>query len=298
MTGSEDSPGTVKLPDPCPSPTLRSSLLKPNNRPLCHPDGLDGLPKMVKLVVARILPVQRMWRKLDEGGGIICESSDGTLRAREKNGLCGARLELDVTKKGDIRGVTWEEGVATDVCSRCCYGPGAMATAMGREPREDSRERSGSWLPKLVNVKGEMTKIPDEFRAPKCTPGIDVLAYVLVPEFQGAPAEVMPALISFAKTSGAAGKQLASMIKLSLREPAWAKIYELGSQSTTNERGTFFISTIRGHGYAPPAMAAMAEQLYEDSKSKSYGTHWDEDEDNTATKPAATDAAANPEDKF
>lgn len=276
--------------------------LTPLNRPLCHPEGLHGLPTTVRIVVARIMPSQRRWRKLDEGGGLLCEASRGDLVAREPNGLTGAKLELDRDKKGALRGIMWEGGNPTDLCSQCCYGPGASAAASGRLNSEDSKDRSGMWLPKMINVDGEVVKLPDELRAPACTSGIDVLAYVLVPAFGDSPPELMPALITFSRTSMGAGKQLGSMIRLAVREPAWGKIYELGSQSVTNDKGTFAVASVRTCGYTTEQMQVMADQLYEDSKIRDYNAPWeDEGAETGATSSKKGDdnaPAPDPTDKF
>lgn len=256
--------------------------LTPLNRPLNHPTGKDGMPTTVRMVVARILPGQKRWKKLSDGGGLLCESVNGQLTAVQPNGLCGAKISVERNKKKEVTAIDWEGGKPTDDCSVCVYGLGAAAAAAGREPIQGSKERGNVWLPKMLVIDGETVKIPDEFRAPVCTPGTDVLALVLVPAFGEAPAEIMPMMMTFAKTSSGAGKQLQSMIKLASREPAWAKIYEIGSQSTTNDRGTFFIATVRGLGYAPKMLTDQAEILYEDSKVRVYNAGWEDDGDHAS----------------
>lgn len=251
--------------------------LTPFNRPLNHPTGKDGLPVTVRMVIARILPGQKRWKKLSDGGGLLCESVNGQLTATQKNGLCGAKISVERNKKKEVTAIDWEGGTPTDDCSVCVYGLGAASAAAGREPVQGSKDRGNVWLPKMLVIEGETVKIPDEFRAPVCTPGTDAIALVLVPAFGEAPAEIMPVLITFAKTSSGAGKQLGSMIKMASREPAWAKIYEIGAQSTSNDKGTFFVATVRGLGYAPEALTKQAEGLYEDSKVRIYNAAWEDD---------------------
>lgn len=280
--------------------------LTPFNRPLSHPTGKDNLPVNVRMVIARILPGQKRWKKLTDGGGLLCESVNGQLTAVQKNGLCSAKIGIERNKKKEVTAVDWEGGTATDDCSVCVYGLGAAAAAAGREPLQGSKDRGNVWLPKMLVIDGETIKIPDEFRAPVCTPGTDVIALVLVPAFGEAPAEIMPVLVTFARSSSGAGKQLGSMIKMAAREPAWAKIYEIGAQSTTNDKGTFFVATVRGLGYAPEQLTKQAESLYEDSKVRTYNATW---EDDGEAGPPASGAAsrrkegeeappADPTDKF
>lgn len=268
--------------------------LTPFNRPLNHPTGKDGLPIAARMVVARILPGQKRWKKLDDGGGLLCESVNGQLTATKPNGLCGAKLSLELNKKKEVTAIDWEGGQATDDCSVCVYGLGAAAAAAGRAPIQGSKDRGNVWLPKLLVVDGNTIKLDDKLRAPVCTPGTDAILLVLVPKFGDAPAEIMPALITFAKTSSGAGKQLGSMIKMASREPAWAKIFELGSQSTTNDRGTFFVATVRGLGYAPEQLTAQTEALYEDSKLRTYTAGFEDDGDDTGHSGGSGDSIKTP----
>lgn len=273
--------------------------LTPLNRPLSSPSGENGLPTAAKIVVARIMPSQRRWKPLNEGGGLECEAPGGTgLIARQPNGLTEARIEIEKGKKG-ITGVIWEGGKPTNSCQVCCYGPGAAAAAAGRV--NTSNDRGGSWLPKMINVGGEMTKLPDEYRAPRCTQGFDVLVYVLVPAFGSMPAEIMPAMITFARSSYKAGVQLGSMLKLSARDPAWAKIYEIGAQSVTNDKGTFNVATVSVVGSTHLTLQRMAEELYDSSKEQQYSSPFEdvEEVDNGSHPVARDDAPApSPEDKF
>jgi hypothetical protein len=278
--------------------------LTPFNRPLNSPTGKDGLPVMVKMIVARILPGQKRWRKLEDGGGRLCESVNGALTATRPCGLAGAKINVERNKKKEVTAIDWEGGVATDDCSLCVYGLGAAATAAGREPIQGSKDRGTVWLPKLLVINGETVQIDDKFRAPVCTPGTDVIALVSVPAFGQAPAEIMPVLVTFAKTSSGAGKQLGSMLRMDARSPAWAKIYEIGSQFTTNERGTFSVANVRTLGYAPKALADQAADLYEASKLRTYNASWEDDGEGSAAAPHPAKTASetapppDPADKF
>lgn len=268
--------------------------LTPLNRPLNHPAGKDGLPTHARLVVAKIFPSMRQWKDLKDGGGLICEAADGTLTAREPNGLAGAKITVERNKKKEVTAIDWEGGHATTDCSVCVKGMGASMAARGHEPNAGSKDRGGVWLPKTIVVGGESIVIPDKLRAPPCTPGIDILALVLVPGFGEAPAELMPVLISFTRTSFNAGKQLSSLIKFTPRDPAWSRIYQLGSQITTNDSGTFYIATTSMLGYTNDALAMQAEDLYDNSKVRVYQSDFS-DEAGHAPEPA-TQTQANKDD--
>ena len=252
----------------------------PHNRPVTLEVGQPA-----KFVISRLYRAQRLWTPIDEGGGLICEAADGDLIAREPLGLTGAKLVVEIDKKsGRVKEVDWEGGTPTDDCSICVYGPGAADAAAGRKPTG----KGNPWLPKMVEHDGETHKVPDDLRAPRCTNSLDVLAFVMMPAFGDLPAEIVPAFISFAKTSQVAGRALAGMIKLAVREPAWAKIILLDARQVTNAKGTFYIATVKQHGYARRALMDMAAKLYGDSKEQSYTADVSDGEDSYA---APTDDA-------
>jgi len=280
-------------------------MLTPFNRPVSDPDSVElnpmtGLTKGLKMVVVRIYPTQRLWRHLDEGGGIICEADSGSLIAREEKGLCGAHIHL-TTKKGKVIDVDWEGGTPTSNCRECVFGPAAAAGAKGVPPTGSPNP----WLPKRIEFEGEMHDIPDDKRAPKCTQGIDVLALIIAPAFDGSAAEIMPAFLTFSRSSYAAGKQLAAMIKMASTEPAWSSIFELGVNSVTNDKGTFYVSTVTKKGYANDALCKMAKDLYNASKEQEYRPSMEDNniptggktEEKSPTKTVDTDEA-NVEDEF
>ncbi len=276
-------------------------------RPMNRPATLDPSEGM-KFVVVKIFPSWRRWADLDSGEGILCESSDGTLVARQANGLTGARLDLDTNKKGEITDVDWVDGEATDSCRDCVYGPAAAAAAAGRPPGR----KSNPWLPKIIKFEGKNVKLPDEFRAPKCTFSLDCLALILLPawvdEKSGVnmPSELIPAFISFGRSSFSAGRTLASALKLARNEPAWSKIWSLGSKSVTNSKGTFFVATTSMAHYANDAIKARARDLWEATASEAYQPDMSDVGDmagdvtptDSAPDSSISDDEAAPEDQF
>lgn len=274
--------------------------LTPFNRPVTSSQK-DSL----KFVVVRMYPSQRHWIPLDQGGGLSCEASTGDLVASSMGGLAGAKLS--VTKIGDtVKAVEWTGGRHTDRCFECVYGPAASAAAAGKAPVG----RGNPWLPKIVDIDGERLRIPDELRAPSCTSSLDALVLIAVPPFSDIDSginlgpEVIPAFISFSKTSQPAGKSLAGMIKMSVREPSYAKIYGLGSAKTTNDKGTFFVATVQQVGFSSETLLGMARELYSASAQKAYRP--DMTEESAPTLAAGSTAQAippsdddpEPEDEF
>lgn len=254
ITGSSDD-------DP---PKAGTYWLMPFNRPLTlKPD------QVMNIVVVQIFNSQRLWTPLDQGGGMICESSDGSLIASSQGGLAGAKLELQ-TSEGKVAGVRWSGGHPTDECRKCVFGLAAGAAASGRTAGKNP------WLPKVLEIDGKRYNMPDELRAPKCQSGIDALVLVLAPKWREMRAEIVPAFVSFNRSSFPAGRSLAGMIKIASGVPAWGKIYSIGSKKITNERGTFFVSTVKPLGSTKAELMAMARELYENSKSVGYRSRPDD----------------------
>lgn len=216
----------------------------------------DGL----KFVVVQIFNAQRLWRHLDDGGGIVCQAPTGKLVALEPNGLTGASLDLAPGADGRATKAQWTGGEPTDQCRRCVLGLGASAGATGQPSG-----KANAWLPKVVVQGGQRVTIPDELRVPKCQTSVDALILVLVPAHNGLKAEIVPAYISFQRSSFGAGRTLAGMIKIAGRQPAWAKMYELGSKKTQNDKATFHVATVKVLGSTPQAVCDMARSLYDEA---------------------------------
>jgi hypothetical protein len=282
----------VVVADDAPSAAKAGAFwLTPFNRPLTDPDATNtdvskGLAKGARLVVVRIMPTQRFWTPLSEGGGIVCESPSGDMKAVEPKGLCGAKLGLTL-KKGAVIDVDWEGGTPTDNCHDCVYGPAAAAAAAGNPPTK----RGNPWIPKRVEFEGEMYDIPDDQRAPKCTQGIDALVLVVAPAHDGAPPEIVPAFLTFARTSYKAGKQLAAMIKMSPSMPSWGSIFTISAKRVEGDKGTYYVSQIAKNGYANKALADMAKDLYLTSQESSYRPSM-ADEEHSAPASSGTSSAA------
>lgn len=269
--------------------------LSPFNRPVTDPESqvlvpTGGLMPTMLIVVVRIYPTQRRWKSLDEGGGIICEAPTGNLEANEPKGLAGGRLSL-MMKKDKVTDVDWEGGTPTSKCWECVYGPAAAAGAKGVPPTKTANP----WLPKKVDYNGKVYDLDDKFRSPKCTQGIDALVLVLVPQVGGGTPEVVPAFMTFNRTSYAAGKQLSSMVKMNTREPAWSRVYEVGSSSVTNDKGSFFVTTVASKGFSTDAIASRARDLYYASKEVVHVPDMS-GEDHGASTGASTGASAPTKD--
>jgi hypothetical protein len=271
--------------------------LTPYNRPITTDDHPEP-----KIVVIRVYNSQRLWTPKDQGGGIVCEAAEGDHTAREPNGLKNASIVLD-EENGTAIGLRWEGGQATDNCRLCVYGPGASATAGGRRPNPAGRLGS-AWLPKTMVIDGKSITIPNEHRGPKCTASVDALVLVFLPEFEGMPGTVQPCILSFSRSSMKAGNQLASQLKMASQEPAWARIWKLGSKKVKNDKGTFYVATVGVHAHANSRLVAMAKDLYINSQTKTYRAD-DEtmsngntvEEENTKSGPRVDDGAA-PDDAF
>lgn len=251
----------------------------------------------MRFVVVRIFPSQRWWTPIDEGGGLICEAAGGQLVAREPLGLTGAAL--DVTTEGDtIKSIEWKGGVPTDDCRRCVYGPAAAAGAAGREPTG----RGSDWLPKVITFEGAQYRVPDTLRGPRCTASLDVLVLGLLPAFEDEESgiklgpELIPAFISFSRTGLGAGKSLAGMIKLSVAEPSWSKIYNLASKKVSNSSGQeYYIPTVQVFGYASEPLMVQAKQLYVDTREQDFRPDISDGQD-AYVKNADEDAPPPPKD--
>jgi hypothetical protein len=234
--------------------------LTPHNRPVT----LSSKESM-KIVVVKIYPTQRLWTPLDQGGGLVCEASQGDLTAREPMGLSGATLTV-LDANGVAQEISWEGGNPTDNCRNCVYGLGAAAAATGRA----GGKTANSWLPKFL-VKGDTRiKVPDELRRPACQSGLDALVLVLLPAFNGQPPEIIPAFLTFGRSGLTAGRSLAGMIKMDRRSPAWGRIYAVGVKKTTNDRGTFFVPTVSVVGASKPQLMVKARELFDAATGESF----------------------------
>lgn len=239
-------------------------------RPLTFKDGREFTK--LRFVVVKLYPAQRRWRPLTEGGGLICEAPTGQLIASEPNGVAGAKLVVSKNDTGEASRVGWEGGEPTSNCRACVHGLGASSAATGAPATGRS---NGAWLPKTVAG----VRIPDELRAPACTSGLDALVLVACSPVGDLPGEIVPAFISFSKTSMPAGRQLAGMLKMSSREPAWGRIFELGNKKVTNDKGTFFVATVRAIGSANSDLRTLARELFESSQTESYRPHMEDTDD-------------------
>lgn len=265
--------------------------LTPANRPLTPSKDDKAM-----FVVVRIYPSQRHWTPIDSGGGLLCEAAGGDLIAREPNGITGARLVPTIDEKtNEVTAVAWSGGRATDICSECQYGPGAGPNG---------------WLPKIVRDDGgNSVTIPDTFRKPKCDRSLDILCLMAVPPYGDLPGSIEPAFISFGRTSAKAGRQLSGMIKVAMREPAWSKIFTLGSSKVSNDFGSWYVSSVAMKGYAQRQLMDRAKALYESAKDQSFKADVSDGAGDVYSAPAVDEEsgggdgadggdAPNPEDKF
>jgi hypothetical protein len=249
-------------------------------------------------VPVRVMKAQRRWKALEEGGGIECEAPS-KYKARNEEGLADAKLEI-VTVDGNAR-VTWVGGTPTDNCLKCAFGPGASALSVGQKV---AGAGATGWLPKkLKTLTGEVITLPDKIRAPRCTASIDVLCLVRIPAHENFDAEIVPAMISFARTSYPAGRALAGMMKQAgTREPAWARIYQLKPKKVQNPSGTFYIFTVEMLGSTRPELAAIASELFYASQETEHRAVYDEPDggfvDATSTSAPPSDNEVAPDGEF
>ena len=247
--------------------------LTPHNRPITlTPEKKGEAMKGARFIVVRMYPTQRHWNTLEDGGGLLCEAPTGKLVANSPEGRANAKIAVSTDDKGEVAKIAWEGGVPTSDCRKCVFGLGAAAAAAGQEPSG----KGNAWLPKLITVGGKEVRVPDNLRAPACTTGLDALVLVVVPPTEEMPTEVMPAFINFSKSSLAAGRTLGGMIRMASREPAWGRIYELNSKKTTNEKGTFFVATVKTFGVSTEKLCEHAAELFEASKSQEFRPSMDD----------------------
>ena len=266
--------------------------ISPFNRPVTM-SKTEGM----RLVVVRLFEAQRLWTPIDEGGGLVCEASNGDYIAREPCGLANATL--DITADGDeVKLVEWVGGEPTDNCKKCVYGPAAAARAAGKEPTG----KKGDWLPKILIHEGKSLKVPDPMRAPKCTHSLDALVLVVLPAFTDEETglalgqEVIPAFVTFSRSGLSAGRTMAGMIKMSsAREPAWSKIFSIGSKGAQNASGQkYFVPSVQQLGYSNSALAKMARDLFEQAQTQDYRPHMDDEFNADVTTGGSTSESGDP----
>lgn len=248
---------------------------------------------------ARFVPVllvdsRRRWRKLEEGGGLICESRDG-VSAVEPNGRSGATPRI-ATNADSVLSISWDDatGTPTKQCAACVFGGGGPR-AFGAQP--GPRDTAG-WLPKTITVEGKTYKIPDTLRRPACTSGMDLLCLMLLPKTDTEPREVVPVVFTFSNMAEPAGRQFLTQLKARSREPAFAAVWEFTASKQKNDKGTFYVPVVTRVGFAAPAMVDRARALLNDVTSAGFSSDFDEPHESTvaAAKAAADDNSDAPSD--
>ena len=101
-------------------------------------------------------------------------------------------------------------------------------------------------------------ELHNEFRADKCLNFYVLLKSEVAAAVKGEGAAI-PCVVSFRRTSYQAGRKLASGIAESkfMKQPAFAKSYELRAEKKTNDLGTFFVFDI-----VPKAKTSVEEMKY------------------------------------
>lgn len=100
--------------------------------------------------------------------------------------------------------------------------------------------------------------------APECTDFINVFCIVrdyVLP---------IPIVATFGKTSYNAGKQLVNFFYMDAQRtqlPPWNFAYELGVKAITNDKGSFYVFTIKPAGKATAEEVKLGEQMYQLIKS-------------------------------
>lgn len=98
----------------------------------------------------------------------------------------------------------------------------------------------------------------------------------------------MPLIISFCKTSLKAGQDLLTFVQLSGYAHRYQ--YELTSQKTTNDKGTYYVLRIKRLGLTNEAKAAEAAHLYQQVKDMAIDTDYEGSTDETS----ASETGAEP----
>lgn len=137
------------------------------------------------------------------------------------------------------------------------------------------KEQGGQIVYKTTNFTPEVVKDLQWNGSQKPTADLYINAVVLV---EGSD---MPLIASFSKTSLKTGQDLLTLVQLS--GCAWKYQYELTSQKTTNEKGTFYVARIKRVGLADPTKAAEAAELYEQVKGMSIEVEGESEEVVTET---------------
>lgn len=246
------------------------------DRPVTDPDAADSTSpreapaKTASVVIVTMNWIQQHWRDINdtsEGPRVLCESIDGTMVAREPNGLTGATLDISLNKRKEVVSLDWEGGRPTDKCFQCVYGPAANAASCGQKNKDGNKN---AWIAKRVEVDGNVVDVPQEHRAPKCTGGFQALALIAVPAFEGAPPDIIPAFVTFNRTDMSAGKRLSTQLAMSRGAPAWARIWGISSQGVSNDKGSWFVSKIQSKGWANRTLVEMASELYDASRAQTH----------------------------
>jgi len=106
--------------------------------------------------------------------------------------------------------------------------------------------------------------------APACTELINVFCMIRGYDLP------IPIVASFGRTSYGAGKQLVNFFYMDAQReqlPPWNFVYELGVKAVTNDKGSFYVLTIKPAGKATDDEAKRGEQLYQIIKSSQVQIH-------------------------
>ena len=101
------------------------------------------------------------------------------------------------------------------------------------------------------------------------------------------PGVQMPLVVSFAKTSYKAGKQLLSLARFCGGD-MWSRAYQLGSALQTNDKGTYHIFTVTTLGHAEASEQAQAEAWWRtfSDKAQELKVHEEGQEEDGETREA------------
>jgi len=223
--------------------------------------GLEGVePDM--LVIPRIKLVQKMSIEVDEydikPGSLINSMTKDVLTEFKKDGTA---IEIIPVLSGRSR--IYFAPIGTE-------GQGILCRSY--DGRVGQGEPGGS----CITCKYSKW-LKDE--APACTDLINVFCIVRGYDLP------IPIVASFGRTSYGAGKQLVNFFYMDAQReqmPPWNFVYELGVKAVTNEKGSFYILTVKPAGKATPEEAQLGEQMYQIIKSAKVQIH-EEDETTKAS---------------
>ena len=106
---------------------------------------------------------------------------------------------------------------------------------------------------------------------PECTDLINVVVVPLGLEDQ------FPVVLSFGRASFGIGRQFVNMMYMRRKSP-WYFKYQIGAKFVKNDKGQFYVPTVKPSGTAPADIIEQMEIIYNSLASAGFEIHEDEEE--------------------